>query len=488
MLSLEEIKSFIDEDSISEKKRFAAIGQRYYEGRHDIRDYRMFYFDANGVLKEDTTRTNMRISHPFFMILTDQLSAYMLSFKENPIQAKENTNGLQTRLDSYFDDDFWAEIGEVISGAYVKGFEYLYAYKNKKDRTAFQCADSLGVVEVRAKDTDDHCEHVIFWYIDRIEKGMKKIKRIQVWDSQQIYYYTQIDNGEIVLDESEELNPKPHSVFEEEDGVITYDDYGMIPFFRLDNCKKQFSGLMPVKELIDDYDIHACSLSNNLIDFDMPLHVVKGFQGDNLDELQQNLQTKKLIGIPETDGGVEVHTVEIPYQARKEKLQIDKEGIYTFGMGFDPTQTGDGNITNIVIRNRYSMLDLKAGKMQPRLQALLDKCITIVLNEINQAEGTDYSLEDIEYHFTRETTTNETENISNEKIKAETKQIQVNTILNAAANIGDEQTLRALCEVLEWDFEEIQAALKKAETEGLESARNALESVQIEENIENTLE
>lgn len=43
------------------------------------------------------------------------------------------------------------------------------------------------------------------------------------------------------------------------------------------------------------------SLSNNLIDFDTPIHVVKGFQGDNLEELQTNLKTKKYL--PVWNGG-----------------------------------------------------------------------------------------------------------------------------------------------------------------------------------------
>lgn len=39
---------------------------------------------------------------------------------------------------------------------------------------SFQCADSLGVVEVRSKDTDSDTDCVIYKYIDRIEKGIKK--------------------------------------------------------------------------------------------------------------------------------------------------------------------------------------------------------------------------------------------------------------------------------------------------------------------------
>jgi hypothetical protein len=256
----------------------------------------MFYFDADGNLVEDKFRSNIKIGHPFFTLLSDQLSAYVLSFKDNPIKAKDNTEGLQEHLDMYFDDEFWSEIGELVKGAYNKGFDYIYAFKGKDDRLVFQQADGMGVVEVRAKDTDDGCEHILYWYVDRIDKGKKVITRIQDWTEEGTYYYVQSGrSGKIVLDDTVEINPRPHVVYmDEKTGKKMGYPLGFIPFWRLDYNKKQFSGLKPIKGIIDDYDLHACSLSNNLKDFDTPLHVVTGFHGDDLNELQQNLKTKNI--------------------------------------------------------------------------------------------------------------------------------------------------------------------------------------------------
>ncbi len=483
MLSVSEIKRFIDDDISSEKKRLAAVGQRYYEAEHDILKCRLFYFNTDGELVEDKTRTNIRICHPFFTELSDQLSAYMLSFDENPIRAKDSAEGLQDHLDNYFDDDFWAEIGELIGGAYNKGFEYLYAYKNADDRLAFQCADSMGVVEVRAKDAEDKQDHIIYWYIDRIEKGKKKIKRIQDWNKEETRFYIQNDNGRILPDKDEPYNPRPHVVFtDEKTGKKMGRPLGFIPFWRLDNCKKQFSGLKPIKGLIDDYDMMQCGLSNNLADFDTPLHVVHGFQGDNLDELQTNLKTKKIVAIPDNEGGIDVKTVEIPYQARQAKADEDEKNIYRFGFGFNSSQVGDGNVTNVVIRSRYTLLDLKANKMETRLKKLLKEIIKVVLEEINTENKTDYQLKDIKFAFTRDIMTNETENIQNAKIEAETRQIEVNTILNIAAEIGDEKVLQALCDIMEWDFEELQGQIEKLKAEnGTANAQSVLDGIETEE-------
>ena len=486
-LSVAEIKRFISDDSASEKKKRAAVGQRYYEARHDILDCRLFYWNNDEKLVEDTTRSNIKICHPFFTELVDQLAAYLLSFKENPIRAKENADSLQDHLDTYFDDEFWAEITELLTGAYAKGFEYVYAYKNEENRLAFQCADSMGVVEVREKDTDDGCKYVIYWYIDRIDKGRKTVKRIQVWSEKDTTYYVQVGNsGKIELDNAAPVNPRPHVVFKDENtGKKMGYGLGFIPFWRLDYCKKQFSGLKPIKALIDDYDMMQCGLSNNLADFDTPLHVVRGFEGhgeEGLAKLQQNLKTKKIVGV-DAEGGVEIRTVDIPYQARQAKAYEDEKNIYRFGMGFNSSQVGDGNITNVVIRSRYTLLDLKANKLEKRLKQLLKQIIKVVLAEINKEHGTDYQLADIYFEFTRDIMTNETENIANDKIKAEIRQIEVNSILNIAAQIGDEEALKAICDVMDLDYEEIKSKAPKPEDplDDLNGARGTLEGMMTDE-------
>jgi SPP1 family phage portal protein len=236
---------------------------------------------------------------------------------------------------------------------------------------------------------------------------------------------------------------------------------GYIPFWRLDNNRKQFSGLKPIKALIDDYDLMMCGLSNNLTDFDTPLHVVSGFQGDNLDELQKNLKTKKIIGVDD-GGGVEVRTVDIPYQARQAKAEADEKAIYHFGMGLNTAGLKDTNATtNMGIQMLYSSLELKAGNLQKRLNKVLKNILKVVLDEINEENNTDYQLKDVVFNFKRKAMINDSEIIASEKTKAETQQIRVNTILNAAAEIGEEQVLKSICEQLDLNYEDIKEQLEK---------------------------
>ena len=78
--------------------------------------------------------------------------------------------------------------------------------------------------------------------------------------------------------------------------------------------------------------------------------------------------------------------------------------------------------------------------------------------------------------FDRSIMTNESENVTNEKTEADTQQVRVNTILNIAEQIGDEQTLKALCDVMDWDYEELKEQVQK-EGNTASDARKALEQV-----------
>lgn len=484
MLTIEEIQRFIDEDRTSEKKMFVRKGQAYYDGDHDIKLYRLFYYNADGELVEDKTRSNVKIPHPFFTELVDQAVQYVLSGKDGFV--KSNNAELQAELDSYFNqnEDFVAELSEVLTGCMSKGFEYMYAYKNAENRISFMCADSIGVIEVRAKDTDDNTEYVIYWYVDRIEKGHKKIKRIQVWDKDQTYYFVQTDEGKIVEDDSEKLNPKPHTLYKKmNDNNTYYENFGFIPFFRLDNNKKQFSCLKTVKELIDDYDLMASSLSNNLIDFDTPIHVVKGFEGDSLDELQQNLKTKKIIGMESTDtgAGVDIKTVDVPFQARQVKLELDEKNIYRFGMGLNTAGLKDTNATtNIAIKAAYSLLDLKCSKLEIRLKQFLKKILKVVIQEINDNNGTGYKLSDVYFEFDHEIMSNAQENAQIDLVKAQEQQTRINTLLSIAAQLDNETLVQNICDVLDIDYESIKDKLP-TEEDDLMGAEQTLNSVIPEE-------
>ena len=451
MLTEKDIAKIIEKQKA--QNRDALTGERYYNGEHDILHYRVFYKDKDGCLVEDKSKSNERIPHPFFSELTDQEVQYLLSSDER--FALSDIPELQNLLDEAFNDsdDFRDGLSAVATDAISKGKGYFYAHKDESGRVLFERADALGIAEVRDPDTNDEVSYVVRWYIDRIDDDGERILKIEVWDKEQVWYYVQEGNKAIELDKNAPMNPRPHTLMTDEKGQVYSENFGQIPFFKLKNNDREKSDLFLTKPIIDDYDLMACGLSNNLQDLSEGFWVVRNYQGDNIGELINALKVKKAIGVDE-NGGVELKTVNIPYEARKAKLQLDREGIYKFGMGVDTSQVGDGNITNVVIKSRYADLDLKVNKFEKRLKRFLRQIIGLYL----EIDGR-WSIKDVKLNFERSIISSESDDATIELTRAQARQTDINTLMILSGVLPDETLIKTACKVLDIDYEEIKADL-----------------------------
>lgn len=477
MLSIEEIKLYIDKDRTSAKKREARVGERYYNGDNDIRHYRIFYIDKDGNPQEDKTRSNIKKPSNFFKENVDETVNYFLSGDDRIVRSDDPV--LQGYLDEYFLDDFKDEFGDLLSYAIRQGRAWFYNYKNKEDRLAFKACGNIEVVQVEAKYASDKQDHIIYYYQEHDITEDKIITKIQVWDRDYTTYYEERD-GQIKVDTYYEINPRPHIIYKDAKGNLTYDTFGYIPFFEMDNNKMQTSDLKAIKEHIDDYDLMNCGLSNDLVDLSQGFYVVKGFYGDEIEELVHNIRARKFIGVSD-EGNVDVKTVTIPYEARQAQMEIDEKNIYRFGFAFNSNNVGDGNITNIVIKSRYTLLDLKCEALEKRARKLLRRILEPVLDEINAIYDTGYTLKNVYFKFEREMIVNELDNAQIELVKAQTKQTNIGTLLNVHTILGQQLLQEQVCEELELDYDEIKDKLPIQETIDLNAASEELVNATIEE-------
>ena len=334
---------------------------------------------------------------------------------------------------------------------------------------------------MEARFASDGQAHILFHYLDRIDKDGKRIVRIQDWTAEQTAFYVQEGDGKIVKDEAQEYNPRPHSFYKKDgDDSTYYESFGFIPFFRLDNNKKQFSGLKPIKDLIDDYDLMSCGLSNNIQDTNEALYVVKGFSGDNLDELMTNIKAKKHIGVDE-EGDVEIRTIDIPYQARQAKLDLDEKNIYRFGMGLNTAGLKDtAATTSIAVKTAYSLLDLKTHKLIIRTKQFLRKLLKVVLAEINEENNTDYQQKDVYFCFEPELPINEQEAAQIELTNAQRRQTEITTLLNLATHLDNETLMQQICEQLDLDYNDLKDKLPDPE-ENPQETQTVLDAIETEE-------
>ncbi len=460
----EALKQIIENDQKSDRKRKMIEGADYYNYKHSILDYKLFYTDKDGFIKEEKNRSNVKIPHPFFTELVDQKVHYLLS---NPIDLIVEDEALKENIKEYFNEKLQVLIKDLVEGASCKGDEFIYTFINEDNKLTFKIADSVKVVEVY--DDDGNRTHVIRYYNKAVkeDKTIKEITCAEIWDTEKVSFYVKNKNGSYELDDDKQVNPKPHVLAKNDKGELAGKGLGYIPFFKLSNNKRSTTDLEPIKLIIDDYDLMSCSLSNNLIDFDHPIYAVRGYPGENLDTLVNNLKTRKTVGVGE-NGGVDVKTVNIPVEARKAKLELDKEGIYKFGMGFDSSQVGDGNLTNIVIKARYMLLELKCNKIETRLREVLREMIRLIVDDINAKNGTAYNYQDVEISIVKQTMVNDQDEAEKAKTIAETKSIIINAILATAPILDNDSVIELICDEFELDFEEVKQKIEEQEyTQGL---------------------
>ena len=462
MLTPAEIKRLIKDDDKSKRKMAARVGERYYEAQHDILDYVVMYTDGDGVMQVDETKSNIRIPHAFFSEIVDQKAQYLLS---NPDMLIRSDNPeLQSELDARFGDEFVDQLTELATYASVHGWGYVYAYMGDDGRTHFDFASCLSVTEVDPEQAEDGEAHVLYVY--RTPRGKDQIvTHVQDWTETEVYSYISVSKDDEIkkLEEDPAIspNPRPHKLYQESQGGQMFgSDYGRIPFFRMDNNRNQKSDLSAIKALIDDYDLMACGLSNNLQDITEGIYVVKGWEGDNLSTLIENVRKKKTIGLPE-GGDLDVRTISVPFEARQAKLDLDQMNIYRFGMAFNSAQVGDGNVTNVVIKSRYALLDLKCNKAEMRLRALLWQLVDCALEEINRTNGTAHERSNVWLDLSRTIISSELDDENIKRARAERQLTELNQIMLAAPLLDDDTVVQTICEILDIDYEEIKDKLPK---------------------------
>jgi len=455
------IKKAIQDNNSKDSHEKAKQGVAYYNYQNDILDNRVFYTDENGQLKEDKYASNVKIPHGFLTELIDQKTQYLLS---NPLEFETDDETLNALLADYYNEDFQVFLQDLVENGAQKGFEYAYARTGPDDRVSFQVADGLSVMPIL--DEDGITKRLLRYYKRDVEiDGQKQTMYFaELYDESNVWYFKAFKNEDYTLEKGR-TNPAPHItaiVREDDDEREVGRNYGRIPFYRFQNNQRETTDLEPVKAIIDDYDIMNAYMSNNLHDFQDAIYVVRGYDGEDLSKLRQNIKAKKTVGVSE-DGGVDIKTVDIPVEARKTKLELDRENIYKFGFGFDSSQVGDGNVTNVVLKGRYTLLNMKANKTETRLRAFLRWANELVIADINRLTNASYNPNQVTFTITREMLVNENDIVANEKIEAETRNVELETLLAAAPYLPDSEVLRMICESYELDFDEVQARLELAQ-------------------------
>lgn len=410
------LKDLIDEDVASTFKKDMQDGVNYFDCEHTNildQDFRTYYIRE--LKKTDLNAANNKLINAFHTLLVNQKNSYICG---NPVvfNTKDENKNLIEDIRNLLGNDDWDDFlcnWELKSSN--KAVEWCHPYIDESGDFKYTIIPAEQIIPIYDSKFESKLVQLIRYYeVDYISSSSKIDTRYKVewWTEKNVTYYVQTEEGNFKLDQDVNKNPGTH--FQEINTVTGSNkagSWGQVPFVPLLNNNNWKGDLKLVKPLIDDYDMNTSSFSNNLEDIQEAIWKMAGYEGTDLAEARDNLKTFKIVKLSADDGSdLEPITIEIPKEARDSHLDRLEENIFMFGMGVNPKQIGDGNITNVVIKSRYTLLDLKANTKIRKFKKALQEFMYFVNVYIGEKK---FNYQDITFTFNKNLVMNTQENILN---------------------------------------------------------------------------
>jgi len=398
------IKNFISDFESSRKRKEMKEAKAYYRSKNIEIMNRTFYVYAedeqgNPRRIKDPYKANNKLPSGFFKILVDQKINYLLG-NDMAIET-DDKDELQEIIDP---ENLQYKLRKTAKDASKKSVGWLQLYVDNEGNFGYKKIDSEQVIPVYKPNNKDELEFVIRYYKIRVlndKNEMVSVNRVEVWDEEEVAFFQEnfADNLYYIL-EPEYMaedsaftrpyeNPRYHFQRELVINQTTHERedlaWGRVPFVPLYNNDEEDTDLNPIKAFIDAYDLINSDFVNNLEDHVDVHWVLKGYQGENLTDFLDMVKKYHAIKVAH-DGEVRQETTDIPTEARKTDIKQLERDIFKFGQGVNPLEFDSGNVTNVMIKARFALLDLKCDQFEDKVQETLRRFFEFV-NRYREIEG-----------------------------------------------------------------------------------------------------
>lgn len=412
------IKSLIREDEASDEKTEMKNGVKYYNGQHSILDHDFRTFFVDGISHTNKNRSNNQIINAYHRYLIDQKVGYIAG---NPITFKGEDEQFVKLINENFTFWFNKMFQKFLRGSSNKGREYLYIFINSKGEFDYVIIPSEQIIPVYDTQFNETLTGIIryypFTYQENFNSPKITLHKVEIYDSEKVYYLVETKGGNYVPDPDYNPNPRFHiykwnKAFP--DSPLGK-GWGRPPFVEIKNNEEAISDLRFTKSLIDNYDFNLSSFSNNLADIAKAIWVLKGYEGTKLSEFMLNLNNYNAIKVNK-DGGVEPKSNEIPKEAHDAHLDRIEDNIYVFGFGVNPKIDQAGlSPSGIALEYMYAGLDIKSNIAIAEATVAIHDFLSFLADFYNITKRVTYNPDKIEPIFKKHLIINESEKITNVK-------------------------------------------------------------------------
>ena len=409
----EVIKSFISDYKLSLGYRNLIDGERYYRIKNDIlnkklNEYNVFNQQSKMVEKKiNPNKSDIHLPHSFYRKQVDQKKIYVAG---KPISINYNAPVSGDKSDAVKQEEkkisnlVWNVLGfnfeELIKNSIVSASNAgrTWIHPNYKDgQLIFEKYSAKECRPIYDSETETHLVGMIHFYtVEDLSDKTDKI-RVEYWDDKEVTYYIeekQSDGQESIFVE-DVTRPRTgcHYTKEIYDSVlnnllrIEKHSWGKVPFIEIKNNEDRETDLLPIKNLIDAYDLINSNYVNTIEDLKEIVWLINGYGAEDLLALIENIRVNGIARTNDTAGSIDAKLLSIPYEARDALLKGLKELIYEFGRAVDTTNkdlVGKAP-SGVSLEFLFSDLDMKADDIITSLRASLYEIIWYVLEDLKAA-------------------------------------------------------------------------------------------------------
>lgn len=368
----------IERHKSGEAYRMARMADAYDRQQNTtINEYVQKVFDLTGSKLVDFTASNNKIASNFFHRLNTQRVMYSLgqgvSFIDADEAGEEDTT--KGRLGRHFDHDLRTLAYDALIHGVCFGFWNL---------------DRLFVFPLT--------EFCPLWdeYDGALKAGIRFWRIDQSRPMQAVLYeadgYTRLqgrrDAAGVTNERLEAVEGKRPYIektsYTPADGieqVIGGDNYSALPVVPMWGSKLHQSTLVGMRQAIDSYDLIRSGFANDLTDCAQIYWLVSNAGGMGDADLQKFLDRLKInhVALVDSDDGgdAQAYTQEIPYAARKEYLQMIRDGIYE-DFGALDVHTVAAGATNDHIDAAYQPMDEEASDFEYQVSEFIQRLLGLM--------------------------------------------------------------------------------------------------------------
>lgn len=349
------------------KKQGRYVARKYYKYKPTVGETGPINVYNSGKIKTINVNVNCFLYTNYFKLLVKQKKNYLLA--KEPEIALNQTNVITV-------NKVTDTLGKALFNASLDTRTWLHFFVNDNNQLDWIFVHDKEIIPIYDK-YNKNISSIIRYY-----EFEKDTMMVEIWNKSGVKFETYFKNE--IKSSEEKFHYEEEKIYNKKSEGIEGKNLPFVPFIPLFNNEDRESDLDGIKDLIDMYNSINSGLVDNINVFQEMLVKLKGFTGntEQLETIRENMQKYKMVGIPNGGGDnadMEYMAVEIPIEARRVLTDILKENIFKIGQGIDYDRlTGESNITNLVMKIRFSGIDMKANESELQLKIFYEKFIDCI--------------------------------------------------------------------------------------------------------------